>query len=241
MRKIYLVPNFITTLAMFFGFYSIVSALHQEYLISGWAIAAAGVFDMLDGRVARLAKATSPFGVQYDSLSDLLSFGVAPAVLVYLWVLESLGNVTWLFAFIFVTCGALRLARFNVSQTSLPKTYFQGLPITLAAQFLASFVIAGESLVWAFDFKIWVLGLLLLLSLLMVSTVRFRSYKEVTWRLSFFWCMGFLLWAWVQLAWSLFATLGIYLLFNLAENAYSLIFRRCFFSSKPEDDGISCK
>ncbi len=101
MKKIYLVPNFVTTANLFCGFYAIISTLHQEFIVAAWAIIAAGVFDMLDGRIARMAKATSQFGVEYDSLSDLLSFGAAPAVLLYQWALEPFDRLGWLAAFLF--------------------------------------------------------------------------------------------------------------------------------------------
>src|SRR5690242_1088240 len=103
MRKVYLVPNFVTTANMFCGFYSIISSIHLDFISAAWAIMAAGVFDMLDGRIARLAKATSQFGVEYDSLSDLISFGLAPAILLYQWALEPYDRLGWLAAFLFVT------------------------------------------------------------------------------------------------------------------------------------------
>ena len=129
MRKVYLVPNFVTTANMLCGFYSIIASIHLEFSAAAWAIVAAGIFDMLAGRIARLAKATSQFGVEYDSLSDLISFGIAPAILLYQWALEPYDRLGWLAAFLFLACGALRLARFNVNSSSLPKNYFQGLPI----------------------------------------------------------------------------------------------------------------
>ena len=101
MKKIYLVPNFVTTANMFSGFYSIVASNHRDYSTAAWAILAAGVFDMLDGRIARLAKATSQFGLEYDSLSDLLSFGVAPAILLYQWALEPYDRLGWIAAFLY--------------------------------------------------------------------------------------------------------------------------------------------
>ena len=126
MKKIYLVPNFVTTANMFSGFYSIIASTHGEFVTASWAIIAAGIFDMLDGRIARLAKATSQFGVEYDSLSDLLSFGVAPAILLYQWALEPYDRLGWIAAFLYLACGALRLARFNVNTESQPKNFFQG-------------------------------------------------------------------------------------------------------------------
>lgn len=182
MRKIYLVPNFITTANMFCGFYSIIAAIHSEFVTAAWAIVAAGIFDMLDGRIARLAKATSQFGVEYDSLSDLISFGIAPGILLYQWALEPYDRLGWLAAFLFVACGALRLARFNVNCSSLPKNYFQGVPITMAAEVVATFVIFNQTVEWPSSREPFVLVLTFGLASLMVSTIRFPSYKELNWR-----------------------------------------------------------
>lgn len=182
MRKIYLVPNFVTTANMFCGFYSVISSLHHDYTTAAWAIVAAGVFDMLDGRIARLAKATSEFGVQYDSLSDLISFGMAPAILLYQWALEPFGRFGWLTAFLFCACGGLRLARFNVTSETAPKNYFQGLPIPIAAGVVATFIIFNQSVGWLAHPELPVLILALALAILMVSTVRFPSYKEFNWK-----------------------------------------------------------
>jgi len=167
---------------MFCGFYSIISSIHNDFVISAWAIVAAGVFDMLDGRIARLAKATSQFGVEYDSLSDLISFGVAPGILLYQWALEPYDRLGWLAAFLFVTCGALRLARFNVNSSALPKNYFQGLPIPMAAGMVATFIIFNQTLAWPSSREPFVLLLTFGLASLMVSTIRFPSYKELNWR-----------------------------------------------------------
>ena len=182
MRKIYLVPNFVTTANLFCGFYAIISTLHQEFVVAAWAILAAGVFDMLDGRIARMAKATSQFGVEYDSLSDLLSFGAAPAVLLYQWALEPFERLGWLAAFLFLACGALRLARFNVSSAILPKNYFQGLPIPIAAGMVATFIIFNKISAWPAGKENFVLFLTFGLASLMVSTIRFPSMKEFNWR-----------------------------------------------------------
>ena len=183
MRKIYLVPNFVTTANMFCGFYSVVASTQNDFLTASWAIVAAGVFDMLDGRIARLAKATSQFGVEYDSLSDLISFGMAPGILLYLWALAPYERLGWLAAFLFLACGALRLARFNVTTASLPSNYFQGLPIPMAAGMVATFVIFTRAMGWddAFEHPI-VLVLTFVIASLMVSTVAFPSFKELNWR-----------------------------------------------------------
>ncbi len=167
---------------MFCGFYSIIASVHHDYGTASWAIVAAGVFDMLDGRIARLAKATSQFGVEYDSLSDLISFGLAPSILLYQWALEPYQRLGWLAAFLYMTCGALRLARFNVNTNVLPKGYFQGLPIPMAAGMIATFNIFNQAVEWSSFRPIYVLFLTLGLASLMVSTIRFPSYKELNWR-----------------------------------------------------------
>ncbi len=167
---------------MFCGFYSIIASIHHDFISAAWAIVAAGVFDMLDGRIARLAKATSQFGVEYDSLSDLISFGVAPAILLHQWALEPYERLGWLAAFLFVACGALRLARFNVNCSNLPKNYFEGLSITIAAEMVATFIIFNQTLDWPNPKQFFVLILTFGLASLMVSTIRFPSYKELNWR-----------------------------------------------------------
>lgn len=185
MRKIYLVPNIVTTGNMFCGFYSVIASMHGDYVPAAWAIVAAAVFDMLDGRIARLAKATSQFGVEYDSLSDLISFGMAPAVLLYQWALQPYERLGWLAAFLYLVCGALRLARFNVMTAVLSKKYFQGLPIPMAAGVVATFIIFNSTVGWPgqTDFRnLLVLILTFGLASLMISTIRFPSFKELNWR-----------------------------------------------------------
>src|SRR5262249_10530718 len=141
MRKIYIVPNIVTTANMFCGFFSVIASIRADFVTAAWAIVAASVFDMLDGRIARLAKATIQFGVEYDSLSDLISFGMGPGILLFEWALNPFDRLGWLAAFLFLACGALRLARFNVNVAVTPKNYFQGLPIPMAAGMIATFVI----------------------------------------------------------------------------------------------------
>jgi len=183
MKKIYLVPNFVTTANLFSGFYSIVASTHREFSTAAWAILAAGVFDMLDGRIARMAKATSHFGLEYDSLSDLLSFGVAPAILMYQWALEPYDRLGWIAAFLYLTCGALRLARFNISTDDQPKNFFQGLPIPMAAGMVANFVLFSQTIHWdSAPQSGWVLVLAFGLAGLMISTIPFPSFKEFHWR-----------------------------------------------------------
>jgi CDP-diacylglycerol---serine O-phosphatidyltransferase len=231
MRKIYIVPNIVTTANMFCGFYSVVASIHSDFVPASWAIVAAAVFDMMDGRIARMAKATSQFGVEYDSLSDLISFGVAPAALLYQWALSPFDRLGWLAAFLFLVCGALRLARFNVNVGIIPKSHFQGLPIPMGAGMVATFVIFNQALGWPSDKSaknLLVLALTFGLSSLMVSTVPFPSFKELNWRsrASF----GFLLIGVLSMILiavrpevTLFLLLAAYVLASLAWNVYRLL------------------
>lgn len=182
-RGIYLLPNLFTAAGLFAGFYAVVAALKGFFDLSAIAIFIAMIMDGLDGRVARLTNTQSAFGVEFDSLSDVVSFGVAPALVVYSWSLSSLGKIGWLGAFLFAACGALRLARFNTQVKRADKGYFQGLPIPAAAAILAS-------LVWfwydytnqAKWFEIMVLVITCLVALLMVSNIRFHSFKNISLR-----------------------------------------------------------
>lgn len=185
MRKIYVVPNFVTTANMFCGFYSMIASIQLNFVHAAWALVAAAVFDMLDGRIARLAKATSLFGIEYDSLSDLLSFGIAPAILLYRWELEPYGRLGILAAFLFVACAALRLARFNINTNLIPKNYFQGLPTPAAAGMIASYILFIHSIdLQDYNLTNETIALVFALGLssLMVSTIRFPSMKELNWR-----------------------------------------------------------
>jgi CDP-diacylglycerol---serine O-phosphatidyltransferase len=176
--SIYVLPNLLTTTNMFFGFMSIIFAIRGEYTFGSYAIVAAAVFDLLDGRVARMTDTTSAFGAQYDSLCDLISFGMAPALIMYLWALQPFGRVGWLASFVFVACGALRLARFNV-QSSEESSYFQGLPIPMAAGIVASSVLCFRDLEidasrnWLLLFMTFGLGIT------MVSQFRYKSFKDL--------------------------------------------------------------
>src|SRR5471032_2984287 len=151
-RGIYLLPNAFTTAALFCGFYAIVMAMNLKFDHAAIAIFAAMVLDATDGRVARLTNTQSEFGAQYDSLSDIVSFGAAPALVVYEWSLRGLGKMGWLAAFVYCAGGALRLARFNTNITVVDKRYFQGLPSPAAAALVAGFVWVVD------DFKIEVVS-----------------------------------------------------------------------------------
>lgn len=198
---VYILPNLITTGNLFFGFFSIVRSMNGQFGWAAGAIFLAAIFDVLDGRVARLTKGTSEFGVQYDSLCDCVSFGVAPAFIMYKFGLSDLGRVGWVTCFLFMACGALRLARFNVlSSIGKASGDFTGLPIPMAAIAVASFVslmteldtrhvigpipIAnGLHFLLDGDFrKAFLLVFGLVLALLMVSNIVFKSHKVLKFR-----------------------------------------------------------
>lgn len=177
-RGIYILPSMFTLLGLLAGFYALVSAIQGNYESAAWAIMAAAIFDMLDGRVARLLNAESAFGAELDSLCDMLSFGVAPAVLVYLWALTPYDKLGWLAAFLIVACSALRLARFNVQLSNQDKRYFQGLPTPALALFVASGVLFYSAVDLQPSGLLW-LALSIALSWLLVSNVRFLSGKDI--------------------------------------------------------------
>ena len=179
-RGIYLLPNLFTTGALFSGFYAITSAMGGRYETAAVAIFVAMILDGLDGRVARLTNTQSEFGVQYDSLSDMVSFGAAPALVMYLWAFSSLGKLGLFAAFVHMAGGALRLARFNTQVETADKRYFQGLPSPAAAAILAGFI--WICLEYGYDievFKYFALVLTISTGLLMVSNFRYSSFKEI--------------------------------------------------------------
>ena len=179
-RGIYLLPNLFTTGALFSGFYAITSAVNGNYETAVIAIFIAMILDGLDGRVARLTNTQSDFGAQYDSLSDMVAFGVAPALIMYLWAFSSLGRLGLFAAFVHTAGGALRLARFNTQIESADKRYFQGLPSPAAAAILAGFI--WISLEHGYDIDmIKFLAIVLTIStgLLMVSNFRYSSFKQI--------------------------------------------------------------
>jgi CDP-diacylglycerol--serine O-phosphatidyltransferase len=179
-RGIYLLPNLFTTAGLFAGFYAIVSAMKGIYDLAAIAIFVAMVMDALDGRVARLTNTQSAFGAEYDSLSDVVAFGIAPALVVFSWSLASLGKLGWLAAFIYAAAGALRLARFNTQIGKADKRYFQGLPIPAAAGVIASMVwLANEYDLPGGDLNILVAIITVVAAILMVSNIRFHSFKQV--------------------------------------------------------------
>ncbi len=189
-KGIYILPNLITLFSMFAGFYSIVSSFNSDYEHAAWAILVASVFDALDGWVARLTHTATRFGIEIDSLADVISFGVAPGILVYTWTLYSFGRLGWLGAFVLVACAALRLARFNVQMGGAEKKHFKGLPTPAAALMIATTVLAYQQVIdileglhlegfaEAVGKDYWVLALTFVLAGLMVSSITYHSLKE---------------------------------------------------------------
>jgi CDP-diacylglycerol--serine O-phosphatidyltransferase len=179
-KGIYVLPSFLTSLSMLAGFYSIVATLNGDFVNAAWAILVAGIFDGLDGRVARITHSTTRFGVEYDSLSDLVSFGIAPGVMMYWWALKPLGRLGWLAGFLYVACGAIRLARFNVQINTVESKYFQGLPIPAAAGLVATVIIFLTNFeIEPRSVQIPLLLISYLLAALMVSTVKYNSFKDL--------------------------------------------------------------
>ncbi len=179
---VYILPNLITTFSLFSGFYAIVSSINGKFVHAAIAILIASVFDAADGRVARMTGTTSKFGEQYDSLCDLISFGMAPALLSYLWLLQPFGRYGWLAVFLYVAATALRLARFNSQIEETPKGVFVGLPCPAAAAMIATVVIFCN---FVFDIRAQYLDLILLftvyfLSYLMVSGHHYNNFKHIS-------------------------------------------------------------
>jgi len=181
MRKgIYILPNLLTTGNLLCGFWAIISVFQEQFYYAAVAILLASVFDAFDGKVAKLSRATSKFGMQYDSLADLVSFGIAPALLAFSWALRPYGKFGWLAAFTFVACGAIRLARYNVMASSGETKYFKGVPIPVAAAMIALTILLYLRLVetgWIKD--IVILVMIYVLAFLMVSNIRYFSFKEL--------------------------------------------------------------
>ena len=194
---IYLFPSLVTAANMGLGFFSITASINQEWAAAAWCILGCIVLDMMDGRLARLTNSCSKFGVEFDSLADLISFGVAPAIMMYLLVLKEYGRIGFAISLLYVICGALRLARFNLksqaaSEDEAPTPYFVGLPIPGAAGILASFVILYD--IWSAGKRARTIklvmqqipafyhllpGIVFVLALLMVSGLRYSSFKRM--------------------------------------------------------------
>ena len=178
-KGIYLLPNLLTTGALFGGFYAVLSGFSGNFEIAAIAIFVAMVFDGLDGRVARMTNTQSDFGVQYDSLSDMVSFGIAPAIVVYGWGLTGLGKVGIAAAFVYASCAALRLARFNVQSSLNSGKFFIGLPSPAAAALIAGFVWSAQSIQSSWFISAFTALLTAIAGLLMVSNFKYPSFKQI--------------------------------------------------------------
>lgn len=176
----YLLPSLMTTANIFCGFYGIIAAINGLFYQASFAVLIAAVFDFFDGKIARWTNSTSTFGIEYDSLADLLSFGVAPGLILYAWALQPMGKVGWLATFFFIIGGALRLARFNAQTGQNSSFDFTGLPIPAAAGMVASLVMLGKEFIVLEDPNPIVIGLLTcILAALMISKIRYRSLKNI--------------------------------------------------------------
>lgn len=230
-KGIYILPNGLTLCGMFFGFISVLASIRGNFVNAAWFIMIATVFDGLDGWVARLTHSNSRFGIELDSLSDLVAFGVAPAVLLYKWSIAPFNRIGIAAAFLFTACGALRLARYNVQMGSTESKAFTGMPIPGAAMVVATLVLFYSEVERGIpDKNIFILLLTVALSLLMVSTLRFHGLKELDFsRRKPFWILVAIVLGLViivihpQIALFVFAM--VYLAVGIVENVY-LVYRR---------------
>lgn len=182
-RGIYLLPNLLTTAGLFSGFYAVVSSMNGHFVSAAVAIFIAMIFDGLDGRVARITNTQSEFGAEYDSMADMVSFGIAPGLVAYNWALSGMGKFGWLASFVFVAAAALRLARFNTQVGIADKRYFQGLASPAAAGVIASIVWVGSEYQISGQEHGLIMGVITIITgLLMVSNFRYNSFKEVDWK-----------------------------------------------------------
>ena len=181
-KGIHILPSLFTTGNVFCGFYAFVAVLNEDFYHAAWAIVVGMIFDGLDGRIARLTKTTSAFGMQYDSLADIITFGMAPAFLAYAWVLKPFGRLGWMAAFLFLLCTALRLARFNVTKPDTHGSHFIGLPSPAAAVVVASIVIAFEDL-FATKINPFIMVMVIYgLAFLMVSNIKYPAFKKLNFK-----------------------------------------------------------
>jgi CDP-diacylglycerol--serine O-phosphatidyltransferase len=179
-KGIFLLPNLFTTSALFAGFFAVVAGINGDFTAAAVAIFIAMVLDGLDGRVARMTNTQSAFGAEYDSLADMISFGMAPALVAFTWILQDIGKTGWVVAFLYVACAALRLARFNVQIGSVDKKWFIGLPSPSAAALVAACVWTFHSFdADAFAFKLLMLFIVGAAGVLMVSNIRYYSFKDL--------------------------------------------------------------
>jgi CDP-diacylglycerol--serine O-phosphatidyltransferase len=181
-KGIHILPSLFTTGNVFCGFYAFIAVFNDQYYLAAWAIVVALIFDVLDGRIARMTKTTSAFGAQYDSLADVISFGMAPAFLAYCWVMKPFDRVGWMAAFLFLLCAALRLARFNITKPDVKGDHFTGLPTPAAAAVIASLIIGFEDLFASRINPMVMVAVVYGLAFLMVSNIKYPAMKRFNFR-----------------------------------------------------------
>ena len=178
----YLLPNFFTAASIFTGFFAISLTLEHQFASAAWFVFLALIFDGLDGRVARMTNTASHFGVEFDSLADIVAFGVAPSFLLYLYAGEAYGRIGIVVSALFIIFGAVRLARFNVTTSRIEPSVFIGLPIPTAAIMVSIAVLLSERYPGFAEFKVWMLPFAVLLAVLMVSNIRYPSFKKINFK-----------------------------------------------------------
>ena len=236
-KGIYILPNALTLAGMLAGFYAVLLSMKGNFVDASWAILVGMVFDGLDGSVARLTGSASRFGIELDSLSDLVAFGVAPGILIYLASIRPFGRVGGLVAFLYVACGAMRLARYNVQMVTAERKSFTGVPIPAGAVILSTLVIFSNKTGMDLYHSLPVLLLTFVVSLLMVSTLRFHGLKEINFsRRKPFWLLAAGVTIFVIVAMhpeiALFVLAMIYLAAGLVENAVLYINKRNLFQKE---------
>lgn len=179
-KGVYILPNLFTAASLFCGFFSVLRTLEEDFYAAALLILIAGFLDGIDGKIARYTNTSTRFGVEFDSLADVISFGVAPGILVYAWALEPFGRFGWLAAFLYVVCGAMRLGRFNIQVTNVESRYFSGLPIPAAAGLIATVILVYYNLGDTGVSKhLTILIATYILAFLMVSTIKYYSFKDL--------------------------------------------------------------
>ena len=196
-KGIYILPNLFTSMNIFCGFYAILASVDARFADAAIAILIGGIFDLLDGKIARATNTTSKFGIEYDSLADLVTFGMAPSLMMILWVLKPMGRLGWVAGFLFMICGALRLARFNTTADNPESSnYFEGLPIPAAAAMVSLSVLLFSRLnIDPGSYQVVFLVMLYFLSFCMVSSVKYQSFKKISLfkKMKFNWLVGLVL------------------------------------------------
>ena len=232
-RGIHLLPSMLTVSSMFLGFYSIIASQQGRVTVACWAILVAMIFDSLDGRVARMTNTQSEFGAQLDSLADLVSFGLAPAFLVYFWQFVHYGKLGWLVSFVIMTCTALRLARFNSSSEQENKRYFRGLPCPFAATIITAMIWGCYQYGFSSDTFVYASMIVcVFIALLMVSTIRYRSFKDFDLRknVSFYVILAFVFLLTLLVCWPIIVLFSTTFVYALARPV--MVIYRIFFRSK---------